>query len=36
MPTLQEVTTAAERAIQRIRDTHHLADSLLGHCGLSR
>jgi transposase len=33
--TLQEVTTAAERAIQRIRDTHHLAYSFLRHCGLS-
>jgi hypothetical protein len=33
--TLQEVTTAAERGIQRIRDTHHLAYSFLRHCGLS-
>jgi transposase len=33
--TLQEVTTAAERAIQRIRDTRHLAYSFLHHCGLS-
>jgi transposase len=33
--TLEEVTTAAERGIQRIRDTHHLAYSFLRHCGLS-
>ena len=33
--TLQEVTTAAERGIQRIRDTHHLAYSFLRHSGLS-
>jgi hypothetical protein len=33
--TLQEVTTAAERGIQRIRDTHRLAYSFLRHCGLS-
>jgi transposase len=33
--TLQEVTTAAERGIQRIRDPHYLAYSFLGHCGLS-
>jgi len=32
--TLQDVTTAAERGIQRIRDTHHLAYSFLRHCGL--
>jgi hypothetical protein len=34
--TLEEVITAAERGIQRIRHTHHLAYSFLGHCGLSR
>ena len=33
--TLQEVTTAAERGIQRIRGTPHLAYSFLRHCGLS-
>ena len=33
--TLQEVTAAAERGIQRIRHTHHLAYSFLRHCGLS-
>jgi transposase len=33
--TLEEVTKAAERGIQRIRDTHHLAYSFLRHCGLS-
>jgi hypothetical protein len=33
--TLQEVTSAAERGIQRIRHTHHLAYSFLRHCGLS-
>ena len=33
--TLKEVTAAAERGIQRIRDTHHLAYSFLRHCGLS-
>jgi hypothetical protein len=33
--TLEEVTTAAQRGIQRIRDTHHLAYSFLRHCGLS-
>jgi transposase len=33
--TLEEVTTAAERGIQRIRDTHHLPFSFLRHCGLS-
>jgi transposase len=32
--TLQEVTAAAERGIQRIRATHHLAYSFLRHCGL--
>jgi hypothetical protein len=33
--TLEEVTKAAQRGIQRIRDTHHLAYSFLRHCGLS-
>jgi transposase len=33
--TLQEVTAAAERGIQRIRSTHHLPYSFLRHCGLS-
>ena len=33
--TLQDVTAAAERRIQRIRATHHLAYSFLRHCGLS-
>ena len=33
--TLQEVTAAAERGIQRIRATPHLAYSFLRHCGLS-
>lgn len=33
--TLQEVTAAAERGVQRIRHTHHLAYSFLRHCGLS-
>jgi putative transposase len=33
--TLQDATAAAERGIQRIRDTHHLAYSFLRHCGLS-
>jgi len=32
---LNEVIAAAERGIQRIRDTHHLASSFLRHCGLS-
>jgi transposase len=32
---LEEVTAAAERGIQRIRRTHHLAFSFLRHCGLS-
>jgi transposase len=32
--TLQDVTAAAERGIQRIRATHHLAYSFLRHCGL--
>ena len=33
--TLQEVTAAAERGIQRIRATHWLAYSFLRRCGLS-
>jgi putative transposase len=33
--TLQDVIAAAERGIQRIRDTHHLAYSFLRHCGLT-
>ena len=33
--TLQDVITAAERGIQRIRATHHLAYSFLRHSGLS-
>jgi hypothetical protein len=33
--TLNEVITAAERGIQRIRDPPHLAYSFLRHCGLS-
>jgi hypothetical protein len=33
--TLAEVTAAAERGIQHIRRTHHLAYSFLRHCGLS-
>jgi hypothetical protein len=33
--TLNDVITAAERGIQRIRDTHHLAYAFLRHCGLS-
>ena len=33
--TLEEVTTAAERGVQRIRSTPHLAYSFLHHCGLS-
>jgi transposase len=33
--TVQEITTAAEGGIQRIRQTHHLAYSFLRHCGLS-
>jgi transposase len=33
--TLKEVTAAAERGIQRIRGTHHLAYAFLRHCGLS-
>ena len=33
--TLEEVTAAAERGIQRVRDTPHLAYSFLRYCGLS-
>jgi hypothetical protein len=33
--SLDEVIAAAERGIQRIRHTHHLAFSFLRHCGLS-
>ena len=33
--TLNDVIAAAERGIQRIRDTHYLAYSFLRHCGLS-
>jgi DDE superfamily endonuclease len=33
--TLNDVITAAERGIQRIRHTHHLAYSFLRHCGPS-
>jgi transposase len=33
--TLDDAIAAAERGIQRIRDTHHLAFSFLRHCGLS-
>jgi hypothetical protein len=33
--TLAEVTAAAERGIQRLRGTHHLAFSFLRCCGLS-
>ena len=33
--TLNDVITAAERGIQRIRDIHHLAYSFLRHCGLA-
>jgi transposase len=33
--TLAEVTAAAERGVQRIRSTPHLAYSFLRHCGLS-
>jgi hypothetical protein len=34
--TLEDVIAAAERGIQRIRDTYHLAFSFLRYCGLSR
>ncbi len=33
--TLDDVTAAAERGVQRIRATPHLAYSFLRHCGLS-
>jgi hypothetical protein len=33
--TLDDVVAAAERGIQRIRHTYHLAFSFLRHCGLS-
>jgi len=33
--TLEEVVTAAERGVQRIRHTHRLALSFLRRCGLS-
>jgi putative transposase len=33
--TLHDVIAAAERGVQRIRDTPHLAYSFLRHCGLS-
>jgi putative transposase len=33
--SLDDVTAATERGIQRIRRTHHLAYSFLRHCGLS-
>jgi len=33
--TLADVVAAAERGIQRIRGTHHLAFSFLRYCGLS-
>ena len=33
--SLDGVIAAAERGIQRIRRTHHLAFSFLRHCGLS-
>jgi hypothetical protein len=33
--TLDDVIAAAERGIQRIRHTHHLAYSFLRSCGLS-
>jgi hypothetical protein len=34
--TLEEIIAAAERDIQRIRHTHHLAFSFLRSCGLSQ
>jgi hypothetical protein len=34
--TLEDVIAAAERGIQRIRQTQHLASSFLRHCGLRR
>jgi hypothetical protein len=33
--TLDDVIAAAERGIQRLRDTPHLAFSFLRYCGLS-
>jgi hypothetical protein len=33
--TLEGVTAAAERGVQRIRHTRHLAYAFLRHCGLS-
>jgi len=33
--TLDDVTAAAERGVQRVRGTPHLAYSFLRHCGLS-
>ena len=33
--TLEEIIAAAERGVQRIRHTHHLAYSFLRRCGLS-
>jgi transposase len=33
--SLDEVIAAAERGIQRIRHTHHLASAFLRHCGLA-
>jgi transposase len=33
--TLDDVIAAAERGIQRIRQTHHLPYSFLRYCGLS-
>ncbi|HWD47878.1 MAG TPA: hypothetical protein VHM23_29910 [Actinomycetota bacterium] len=33
--TLEEVTAAAKRGIQRVRSTHWLPFSLLRQCGLS-
>jgi hypothetical protein len=32
--SLDDIVAAAERGIQRIRDTHHLAFSFLRYCGL--
>jgi transposase len=33
--TLEDVIAAAERGVQRIRDTYHLAYAFLRRCGLS-
>jgi transposase len=33
--TLEEVTSAAERGIQRFRSTHWLAFAFVRHCGLA-